>query len=276
MTERPPEAAGQAAVTVTSADADGRETPAVWMLAVEAPVQVAVNGTPFTVMLATPTDLDDLARGLLLTEQVIASAQVIRDVEVRAWLGETLVNVVVAPDAVQTGRLGARTVLGNSACGVCGVESLAHLQARGAAVPRPRRAVDDGAVARALNNLSAQQPLNRATRSVHAAAWCDMGGRITLVREDVGRHNALDKLVGALAARRWLDDEGFIVMSSRCSYELVYKSSVTNAQLLATISAPTTMALQWASALELPLACANGRGDDLRVIRLAPASYQEA
>ncbi|MCA2984620.1 formate dehydrogenase accessory sulfurtransferase FdhD [Gemmatimonas sp.] len=276
MTERPPEAAGQAAVTVTSADADGRETPAVWMLAVEAPVQVAVNGTPFTVMLATPTDLDDLARGLLLTEQVIASAQVIRDVEVRTWLGETLVNVVVAPDAVQTGRLGARTVLGNSACGVCGVESLAHLQARGAAVPRPRRAVDDGAVARALNNLSAQQPLNRATRSVHAAAWCDMGGRIALVREDVGRHNALDKLVGALAARRWLDDEGFIVMSSRCSYELVYKSSVTNAQLLATISAPTTMALQWASALELPLACANGRGDDLRVIRLAPASYQEA
>lgn len=276
MTERPPEAAGQAAVMVTSADADGRETPAVWMLAVEAPVQVAVNGTPFTVMLATPTDLDDLARGLLLTEQVIASAQVIRDVEVRTWLGETLVNVVVAPDAVQTGRLGARTVLGNSACGVCGVESLAHLQARGAAVPRPRRAVDDGAVARALNNLSAQQPLNRATRSVHAAAWCDMGGRIALVREDVGRHNALDKLVGALAARRWLDDEGFIVMSSRCSYELVYKSSVTNAQLLATISAPTTMALQWASALELPLACANGRGDDLRVIRLAPASYQEA
>jgi len=246
------------------------------MLAVEAPVQVAVNGTPFTVMLATPTDLDDLARGLLLTEQVIASAQVIRDVEVRTWLGETLVNVVVAPDAVQTGRLGARTVLGNSACGVCGVESLAHLQARGAAVPRPRRAVDDGAVARALNNLSAQQPLNRATRSVHAAAGCDMGGRIALVREDVGRHNALDKLVGALAARRWLDDEGFIVMSSRCSYELVYKSSVTNAQLLATISAPTTMALQWASALELPLACANGRGDDLRVIRLAPASYQEA
>lgn len=276
MTERPPEAAGHAAVTVTSADADGRETPAVWMLAVEAPVQVAVNGTPFTVMLATPTDLDDLARGLLLTEQVIASAQVIRDVEVRTWLGETLVNVVVAPDAVQTGRLGARTVLGNSACGVCGVESLAHLQARGAAVPRPRRAVDDGAVARALNNLSAQQPLNRATRSVHAAAWCDMGGRIALVREDVGRHNALDKLVGALAARRWLDDDGFIVMSSRCSYELVYKSSVTNAQLLATISAPTTMALQWASALELPLACANGRGDDLRVIRLAPASHQEA
>lgn len=276
MTEQPPDAAGQAAVMVTSADADGRESPAVWMLAVEAPVQVAVNGTPFTVMLATPTDLDDLARGLLLTEQVIASAQVIRDVEVRTWLGETLVNVVVAPDAVQTGRLGARTVLGNSACGVCGVESLAHLQARGAAVPRPRRAVDDGAVARALNNLSAQQPLNRATRSVHAAAWCDMGGRIALVREDVGRHNALDKLVGALAARRWLDDEGFIVMSSRCSYELVYKSSVTNAQLLATISAPTTMALQWASALELPLACANGRGGDLRVIRLAPASYQEA
>jgi FdhD protein len=276
LTERPPEATGQTAVTVTSTDADGHVTSAVWMLAVEAPVQVAVNGTPFTVMLATPADLDDLARGLLLTEQVVASAQAIRDVEVRTWLGETLVNVIVAPDAVQPERLGARTVLGNSACGVCGVESLAHLQARGTAMPRPRRAVDDRAVTRALQALPAQQPLNHATRSVHAAAWCDMNGGIMLVREDVGRHNALDKLVGALAARRSLDDEGFIVMSSRCSYELVYKSSVTNAQLLATISAPTTMALQWASALELPLACTNGRGDDLRVVRLALASHQEA
>lgn len=263
-------------MTATSTDAHGHTSSAAWMLAVEAPVQIAVNGTPFTITLATPADLDDLARGLLLTEQVIDSAQSIQHVEVRTWLGETLVNVAVAPEALHQERLGARTVLGNSACGVCGMESLAQLQARGAAVARARRAVDDRAVARALNALPAHQPLNRTTRSVHAAAWCDMAGSITLVREDVGRHNALDKLVGALAARGSLADEGFIVMSSRCSYELVYKSSVTNAQLLATVSAPTTMALHWASALALPLACANGRGDAVRVIRVTPASHQEA
>jgi FdhD protein len=112
--------------------------------------------------------------------------------------------------------------------------------------------VSDDAVLRAAAALPFLQPLNAATRSVHAAAWCTMDGEVALVREDVGRHNALDKLVGALARTARLDEGGFVLMTSRCSYELVAKASFTGARLIACASAPTSMALTWSAALGIP------------------------
>ncbi len=240
---------------------------AKWEIAAEVPVQITVNGRPFTVMLATPADLDDLARGLLLTEQVVLSASAIERLEVNSWLGDVHVALRVTPSELNAERFGARSVLGNSGCGACGIESLAQLHGRQLLVRDQLIEVPDTAVLRAFRDLPAHQPLNARTHSVHAAAWCDLEGRVQLAREDVGRHNALDKLVGALATSDRLHEAGFVVMSSRCSYELVYKTSATNAQLLATISAPTSLALQWSATLGVPIASTLRQGGSVEVVR---------
>ena len=260
-----------ATVPVHIGQAGGASETGAWELAVEVPVQIMVNGAPFTVLLATPADLDDLALGVLLTEQVLSHAGDVTGIQVSPYLGDVRVDVQVRDGSVRTDRLGARSILGNSGCGLCGIESLAQLHARTPRMDRAIMPITDEAIRRAFTALPAHQPLNARTRSVHAAAWCEPDGHVVMAREDVGRHNALDKLVGALAARDRLDEPGFVVMSSRCSYELVYKAAATNAQLLATISAPTTMALQWATALHMPLACALARRGEIAVVRTPDA-----
>jgi len=254
---------------VAVSDARGTVQSTTWGIAVEAPIEIALNGTPWTVMLATPADLADLAVGLALTERVLRDAHAVRDVVVSEFLHDISVNVVVPESQLDTTAMRSRTLLGSTACGLCGLESLAQLHQRGTAVEgvRNRTEVSDAAILRAFAALPAHQPINAATRSVHAAAWCEPGGSIALVREDVGRHNALDKLMGALARRDALAQPGFVVMSSRCSYELVYKATVANTMLLATVSAPTTMALEWSAQLQLPLACRVGDETDGRVVR---------
>jgi FdhD protein len=209
-------------------------------------------------MLATPHDVEELAVGLALTERLVERPQAIEQVTISRWLGELTVDLTIPPDRLRAGALADRTLAGNSGCGLCGLESLAALHARqGAAgeVDHAALPIDDAAILRAFAALPALQPLNAATHSVHAAAWCRPDGELLLVREDVGRHNALDKLVGALGRGAMLGTPGFVVMTSRCSYELVAKASVTGARLLATISAPTTLALTWSASLRLPVAC---------------------
>jgi FdhD protein len=236
-----------------------------WGIAVEAAVELRLNGTPWTVMLATPTDLEELALGLALTEQVVADPAIVTGITVTSWLGDFTVDLRTARSAPVPRR---RTIAGNSGCGLCGLESLAAFRA--GLPPMPQRdgidvpMITDAAIRTAWDTLPAHQSVNRETHSVHAAAWCAPDGTIIGVREDVGRHNALDKLVGALAQRGILGTPGFIAMTSRCSYELVAKASVARAQLLATISAPTTLALAWSEVLDVPLACAGPGG---RVVR---------
>jgi FdhD protein len=236
-----------------------------WGIAVEAAVELRINGSPWTVMLATPTDLEDLALGLALTEQLVADPSTVSAITVTSWLGDFTVDLAVA-GVTPVPR--ARTMAGNSGCGLCGLESLAAFRA--GLPPAHRRddtdvlMVTDAAIHAAWDALPAHQSVNRETHSVHAAAWCATDGTILLVREDVGRHNALDKLVGALAQSGHLGTPGFIAMTSRCSYELVAKAAVARAQLLATISAPTTLALAWSEVLEVPIACA---GPGRRVVR---------
>lgn len=229
-----------------------------WGIAEEVPVEIGFNGAAWTVMMATPADLEDLAIGLVLTEQIIAHADAIKAIELKAYAEGVTANIQIETSALAGKALRRRTLDGQSGCGLCGVETLADAIRR----PKPRTgnrpSPDKAAILRAFTGLTRAQPLNAATRSVHAAAWCGPDGAVALVREDVGRHNALDKLVGALARTGHLEDEGFIVMSSRCSFELVCKAAITNASLLATVSAPTGLALDLSRELGLPLACRSG------------------
>jgi FdhD protein len=260
---------------VTTAS-DGVAHGDVWGIAVEAPIEIALNGTPWTVMLGTPADIEDLAIGVAITERVLHDAQVVHEVAVSEYLHDISVNLVVPEDGLDRSVLRSRSLLSSTACGLCGLESLAELYGRAGRQDRPATApIADAAVLRAFADLPSRQPINQATRSVHAAAWCLPDGEIVLVREDVGRHNALDKLIGALARSGQLSEPGFVFMSSRCSYELVYKAAVANTQLLATISAPTSMALEWSAALALPLVCCLGSQGSARVVRF-PVDDPEA
>lgn len=254
MTEGTQTVPPEVVVPIRTAFLDGRVADGTWNIAVEVPVQISINGAPFTVLLASPSHLQDLARGVLLSEQLIDDTSRVTTVNVAEYLQECTVDVVIPPEYVRAERVGARSLLGNSGCGLCGIEALSQLQQRPTTAIGPSVDITDDAIRLAAAALPERQPLNARTHSVHAAAWCSLDGAIGLVREDVGRHNALDKVIGALAADERLGEPGFLLLTSRCSYELVYKATVANTQLLVTIGAPTSMALQWAAALQLPLA----------------------
>ena len=247
-----------------------------WGIAVEQPVAITINGAPWMVILATPADLDDLAIGLGVTERVVTSVPAIRDVAITFRSNDVSVNLVVPESALDRRAILTRATASGTACGLCGVQSMDQLGQRaadlraghdGATGSRRTESITDTAILAGFAALPAHQPINRATHSVHAAAWCDAGGDMVLVREDVGRHTALDKLVGAMHRSGLPLEPGFVVMSSRCSFELVAKASAINASLLATISAPTTMALEWSTTLGVPLACRIGGASDGRIVR---------
>lgn len=266
MTDADAATAGVMPHAIVRSTASGAVARGTWGIAVETPVAITIDDAPWTVMLATPADLADLAIGLAITERIVPHAAAITEVRVSEALGEYTVQLYAAPASVDTNALRARSLPGKSGCGLCGIESLAALHNRDTEV-HTTTPVHDDAIRHAVGQLAAHQPLNAATRSVHVAAWCTLQGEIVVAREDVGRHNALDKLVGAVRRTGAQRTPGFVLMSSRCSYELVYKALAIDAQLLATVSAPTTMALQWARQLGLPLASTMLRGETLGIVR---------
>jgi FdhD protein len=224
-----------------------------WGIAEETPVEIGFNGQAWTVMMATPASLDDLAAGLALTEGAVAEAADIDAIEIRQWPEGITADIKIAPDKLAFDRVRRRSLDGRTGCGLCGVETLADLHRPN--LPRTSGlAIANAAIRAAFDALPDYQSLNRDTRSVHVAAWCSPDGSIELVREDVGRHNALDKLAGAKLRADSADDGGFVIMSSRCSFELVFKAARMRASVLATLSAPTGLALDLATALDLPLA----------------------
>lgn len=282
----PPAGARRGRVRLHGAERDGAAPGAAWGIADEAAVEVALAGAPWTVCMATPDHLDDLALGLAITEGRVAGAEAVTAIEVDAFAGDYRVTLRLAAAAAPA-DIGGRTASPTGACGLCGLESLAALQAR--VPPRAGDASDASdardwspdaatleAVRRAFDALPGAQPLHAATRSVHAAAWCTPDGSLALVREDVGRHNALDKLVGALARAGRLDEPGFVIMTSRCSYELVAKCAHTGARLLATWSAPTGMALRWARAVGLPLLSVTRTPAGVALVSFPPDPPDEA
>jgi len=207
---------------------------------------------PFAVMMTTPGDLEDFATGFSLTEGIVERASEIRGIEIgRAERGLTL-NVALAGERMSAHLARGRAISGRTGCGLCGIQDLAGLPA-----PRARLALSEpvapASVRAALAALDGSQPLNDETRAVHAAAWCDREGAVVALREDVGRHNALDKLIGALA-RRGVDPAcGFIVITSRCSFEMVAKAAAFGAGTLVSVSAPTSLALRRAEECGLTL-----------------------
>ncbi|MEQ8349405.1 MAG: formate dehydrogenase accessory sulfurtransferase FdhD [Sneathiellaceae bacterium] len=230
---------------------------AFWGIAAEVPVEIGLNGRPWTVMMATPADLEDFATGIAVTEGLLADPRAIQGIAMVARDRGIALDLQVDPAALAA--LPARSLEGRTGCGLCGLERLSQLAAPQAGAAPPALP-DLAAVARAFAALEAAQPLNRATRSVHGAAFCAPDGAIRLVREDVGRHNALDKLLGALL-RGGLDPAaGFVAMTSRCSFELVQKAARVRVPLLATVSAPTGLALEVAARAGLTLVARGPQG----------------
>ncbi|WP_232631611.1 formate dehydrogenase accessory sulfurtransferase FdhD [Methylobacterium sp. Leaf118] len=236
-------------------------------LAVEMPVNVVYGTVPYAVMMLTPADLEDFAYGFSLTEGVIESPEEIRGVAVEAGEGGLRLLVDLAPGRLREHLARKRAISGRTGCGVCGIEDLAALPtAKPRAADAPRRGPRVGltAIQAALTALSDRQTLNRETRSVHAAGWARLDGTLTAVREDVGRHNALDKLIGALLREGARPDEGFLVITSRCSFEMAEKAATLGASVLVAISAPTSLAIERARCHDMTL-CAIARSDTLTV-----------
>lgn len=200
--------------------------------------------------MATPVDMIDLAYGFALSERLIDTPDEVIDAEAHDVPAGILLRITLADPTRIAERVRHRTT--DSSCGLCGIENLEQ-----ALRPLPRldatSRADDAAIFRAATDLRDRQPLNRETGSAHAAAACASDGAIRLVREDVGRHNAFDKLIGALLRERIGWNGGFALLSSRCSYELVEKAVLAACPLLATISAPTSLAVVRAREAGLPL-----------------------
>lgn len=221
-------------------------------VAVEAPVSIEVGGIGYAVMMATPTDLRDYALGFALAEGLVDTPAQLNRVDAHPIEGGWALRLWLVAERAALALERVRRRVGESSCGLCGIANIEDVLR-----PLPpitaRLAVDRTAIAAALAALTAHQPLGRATGAVHAAAFCAPTGEILCVREDVGRHNALDKLIGALAWAAIDPGGGFILLSARCSYELVEKTVRAGCPLLVTISAPTSLAADRAAAAGLTL-----------------------
>jgi FdhD protein len=227
--------------------ADGSEARQV---AIETPVNVMYGSRPYAVMMVTPEDLEDFVVGFTVTEGVVEQVSHIQSVEVRA--GPAGVEAVVALSKAVALPARERSLSGRTGCGLCGVTALSHIPSA-KIVQRPPVPISLDAVQRALSSLEHQQPLNLSTRAVHAAAWCSADGVIEQVREDVGRHCALDKVIGARLRGGLAAGDGFLLLTSRCSYELVDKAAVYGARCIVSISAPTSYAVDRARLHDITL-----------------------
>jgi FdhD protein/phenylacetyl-CoA:acceptor oxidoreductase accessory protein len=225
---------------------DGVATACDETVAEEVPVALVYNGISHAVMLATPADLEDFALGFSLSECIVGRSGEIQDLEIVERDNGVEVHMQLSAQRALALKEHRRSLAGRTGCGLCGKESLDQL-ARRAVTVQSSAALSQGALPRALAALHDAQHLFHLTGAVHAAAWCDIDGGIELVREDVGRHNALDKLIGALAAQRRNFDGGFVLMTSRASYEIVQKAAAVGIAVVAAVSAPTGMAVRVAT-----------------------------
>lgn len=252
------------AVEARQLDSDGIGIAASSAVAEETPVAFRFNGFAHAVMMATPESLDDFALGFSFTEGVIDHVDDIADVGIREQDGGLAVDVTLAPGALHRyladRRL--RRLSGNTSCGLCGAEDLRDVQRAAQRVHPSRRPSSSTAPFHAvLDALRAFQPLSRLTRGAHASAWIGADGAIRAVREDVGRHNALDKLIGAGLGGAFAADNGFCLITSRCSFEMVQKAVRAGYATLVSAAAPTALAIRTAEAAGLTLfALDRGRG----------------
>jgi FdhD protein len=218
----------------------------------ETPIALEYNGIGYAVMMATPIDLEDFAIGFSLSEQLIDSAAEIAAIDSHKAEKGWIVRIQLPPDKAEKVYARARQRVSESSCGLCGMDNLDEVMRD---LPRvtARLDVPDSAIFAALKSLREHQALNAATGASHAAAFCAPDGSILIAREDVGRHNALDKLIGAIAKSGATAANGFVLLTARCSFELVQKAILANSPMLVTISAATDLAAMTADAYGLRL-----------------------
>lgn len=221
-------------------------------VAEEVPVAFVYNDVPFAVMMATPADLEDFARGFAISEGIVETpgdlviegiAQFIEGFEIRLRIPESRADALA---------LRRRSMSGRSGCGVCGSELLEAALRYPAPVTTDVRVTPES-LSRALRALRDAQSIAALTGATHAAGWASLDGTLQFAREDVGRHNALDKLIGALHADEFDPAEGFLVVTSRASYEMAMKAASVGIALMAAISAPTALAISLAQRARLTL-----------------------
>ena len=223
------------------------------IVAEEVAVALVYNGVSHAVMMATPCDLEDFARGFSLTERIVEKPSEIYDIEVEPVEHGIEVRIDIAAQRMAGLQKRRRSLAGRTGCGLCGVESI-EAAMRPVTVSAATGSVSRQAIERAMAALPAEQPINRMNGATHAAGWARPDGTLVAVREDVGRHNALDKLGGALARSGPVEPGGFVVVTSRCSYEMVHKAAALGAVAIAAVSAPTSLAIEIAGQAGIGLA----------------------
>jgi FdhD protein len=225
--------------------AKGQQSHAKDEVAEEFPVALVYHAVPHVVMLATPANLEDYAVGFTLSEGLVATADEIRSVELQAGPHAIDVRISIAWERFSALLQQRRNLTGRTGCGLCGAETVEQAIRTPAALVGGVK-VSSADLHAAMKELGTQQPLNARTGSVHAAAWVLPGHGIRYVREDVGRHNALDKVIGAVIRGGEEPAAGYLLITSRASYEMVLKSATVGVTLLAAISAPTSLAVDLA------------------------------
>ena len=228
----------------------GELTEGIDNIATETAVALVYNGISHVVMMASPNDLEDFALGFSLSEGIVTSANQLLDCEqIETDQGiELALTITAEPFAKLKER--RRNLVGRTGCGLCGAESLEQAITAPSSISADL-SISHKALQRAIAALGGEQQLQQQTGAVHGAAWCSIEGEIRLVREDVGRHNALDKLLGAISKQD--PTEGFVLVTSRASYEMVAKTASANIPLLAAVSAPTSLAIELADTAGLTL-----------------------
>ena len=229
------------------------------LVAEEVPVALVYGGISQAVMLATPEDLEDFALGFSLSEGILVNIGELHDLEQINQANGIELRMEIRAERMQALRERRRNLAGRTGCGLCGIDSLDQLACRMQVLyakgdAGPPLCLTPDALSRAGAELRSHQCLFNLTGAVHAAAWCRADGHVLLVREDVGRHNALDKLIGARLAKRGADfADGFLLITSRASYEIVQKAAMIGISVVAAVSAPTGMAVRMAEAADVTL-----------------------
>lgn len=214
-------------------------------VAAEVPVALSYNKRSHVVMMATPSDLEDFAIGFSLTEGIISQTSDIKLISIIERDNGLEIAMTITRSCFARLDEQRRNLVGRTGCGLCGAESLEQAM-RYPATVSSRVSVTAAALQSAIQCLNDHQPLQVATGAVHGAAWCSLSGEIQVLREDVGRHNALDKLIGHLTLTGFDPGTGFVLVSSRASYEMVYKAAAVGMEVLVAVSAPTTLAIDFA------------------------------
>lgn len=253
MSEHPESTAGHSISPVLRVDAT-MTTDTQDAIACEQAVALEYNGIAHAALLASPLHIEELALGFSYTEGIIQSVDEVRDITIRSTSEGLVVGLQIASARLHALKLRHRNLAGSTGCGLCGVQSLAQIRRNLPPLTPPTRPWPAQSIERALSELRRRQPLHNLTGATHAAAWADAQGRLTWLYEDVGRHNALDKLIGRLLREPIDRSLGFIVISSRASFEMVQKTHAAGIRALIAVSAPTTLAIELAREAPLMLA----------------------